>query len=165
MTNKPDAVNHPSHYGGGGNPYETIKKIAAKGVEYCRGFCLGNAEKYIDRAGKKEDDEIQDLKKARWYLDFFIRYLENDCRIPSDVPSENTAADGGRSRVWYLTEDKLPGEGELVVGFYPAGTNPVGREQLSLPAEWGFTLVLKKQADGWGPGINPPVYWIRLPNQ
>ena len=59
-----DSVNHPQHYGGATNPYEAIKVIEAWGL----GFCLGNAIKYIARAGKKAD-LIEDLKKARWYLD------------------------------------------------------------------------------------------------
>jgi hypothetical protein len=57
-------VNHPAHYGGADNPYEAIKVIEAWEL----GFCLGNTVKYISRAGKK-DDVLQDLKKARWYLD------------------------------------------------------------------------------------------------
>ena len=59
-----DQVNHPAHYGGADNPYEAIKVIEAWGL----GFSLGNAVKYIARAGKK-DSVLQDLKKARWYLD------------------------------------------------------------------------------------------------
>lgn len=66
----PDAVNHPAHYGGDGNPYETIKVIEAWGL----GFNLGNTVKYISRAGKK-DDVVQDLEKARWYLDREISKL------------------------------------------------------------------------------------------
>lgn len=59
-----DAVNHPAHYGGEQNPYEAIKVIEAWGL----GFCLGNTVKYISRAGKK-GDVLEDLKKAKWYLD------------------------------------------------------------------------------------------------
>jgi hypothetical protein len=59
-----EAVNHPAHYGGADNPYEAIKVIEAWGMN----FNLGNTVKYISRAGKK-DDVLQDLKKARWYLD------------------------------------------------------------------------------------------------
>lgn len=59
-----EAVNHPAHYGGADNPYEAIKVIEA----WQLGFCLGNTVKYISRAGKK-GDVIEDLKKARWYLD------------------------------------------------------------------------------------------------
>lgn len=61
-----EAVNHPSHYGGADNPYEAIKVIEAWDL----GFCLGNTVKYISRAGKKaEETTVQDLEKARWYLD------------------------------------------------------------------------------------------------
>jgi hypothetical protein len=65
-----EQVNHPAHYGGADNPYETIKVIEAWGL----GFCLGNAVKYISRAGKK-DNMIQDLRKAKWYLDHEIARL------------------------------------------------------------------------------------------
>lgn len=61
-----DAVNHPSHYGGADSPYEAIKVIEAWGL----GFCLGNTVKYIARAGKKDAQAyVEDLQKARWYLD------------------------------------------------------------------------------------------------
>lgn len=43
---------------------ESIQVIEAFGL----GFCLGNAVKYILRAGKK-DSAIDDLQKARWYID------------------------------------------------------------------------------------------------
>ncbi len=63
-------VNHPSHYIDGG--IETIDFIEAKEL----GFHLGNAVKYITHAGKKDSDRfIQDLEKARWYLD---RAIQND---------------------------------------------------------------------------------------
>lgn len=60
MTEK---INHPAHYGGD-TPYEAIKVIEAWGL----GFCLGNTVKYIARAEHK-GATIEDLKKARWYLD------------------------------------------------------------------------------------------------
>jgi len=56
-----EAVNHPSHYQG--NKFECIDIIE----DFNLGFCLGNAVKYILRAGKKQD-RIQDLRKAIWYL-------------------------------------------------------------------------------------------------
>ena len=70
-----DAVNHPAHYGGADDPYEAIKVIEA----WSLGFCLGNTIKYISRADKK-GDLVEDLKKARWYLDRAIQRME-----PSDV--------------------------------------------------------------------------------
>jgi hypothetical protein len=63
-------VDHPSHYGGKENPYEAIKVIEA----WHLGFCLGNVVKYISRAGKKSPNFLEDLEKARWYLD---REIEN----------------------------------------------------------------------------------------
>lgn len=63
-----DPVNHPSHYTDG--KIEVIDFIEDKGL----GFHLGNAVKYIARAGKKDPSKtVQDLEKARWYLDREIR--------------------------------------------------------------------------------------------
>lgn len=67
---EPEKINHPSHYGGD-TTYEAIKVIEAWGL----GFCLGNAVKYICRAGKK-GEALEDLKKARWYLERAITNLE-----------------------------------------------------------------------------------------
>lgn len=76
MRNRPppgEKVDHPAHYGGADNPYEAIKVIEAWGL----GFCLGNAIKYIARAGKKATaPTVEDLKKARWYLDREIARIE-----------------------------------------------------------------------------------------
>lgn len=70
-TESDDRINHPAYYGGANNVYEAIKVIEAWGL----GFCLGNAVKYVSRAGKK-GDLVEDLKKARWYLDREIARLE-----------------------------------------------------------------------------------------
>ena len=66
-----EKINHPLHYGGKDNPYEAIKVIEACG--WGLGFSLGNAMKYIMRAGKKEDNPIQDLEKAKWYIEHAIK--------------------------------------------------------------------------------------------
>lgn len=71
-----EAVNHPQHYGGENNQYEAIKVIEACGLD----FCLGNTVKYISRAGKK-DNIVQDLKKAKWYLERKIESLEKGNNI------------------------------------------------------------------------------------
>jgi Protein of unknwon function (DUF3310) len=68
---KGDAVNHPKHYNTGA--VEVIDAIEAWDL----GFNDGNAVKYIARAGKKDwAKTIEDLKKARWYLDRHIANLE-----------------------------------------------------------------------------------------
>ena len=70
-----EQVNHPQHYGGQDNPYEAIKVIDAWEL----GFSLGNTVKYISRAGKKgKDKELEDLRKALWYLEHHIETLEKD---------------------------------------------------------------------------------------
>jgi len=70
---KTEMVDHPSHYGGADNVYEVIKIIEHFGLD----FHIGNLVKYVLRAGKK-DAELQELKKARWYLDRKIQNLENN---------------------------------------------------------------------------------------
>ena len=68
------SVDHPIHYGGKDNPCETIKVIES--LDILGGFCVGNALKYLMRAGKKDERKtIEDLEKARWYIDYFIKYL------------------------------------------------------------------------------------------
>ena len=78
---KEDKVNHPSHY-------NWLKKLA--GVEVIDitrhlDFDLGNAIKYILRAGRKTEEgyddkakTIEDLKKAVWYINDKIKTLENE---------------------------------------------------------------------------------------
>ena len=66
-----NAVNHPNHYTDGG--IETIDFIEAKNLPYH----LGNAVKYISRAGKKDPNKtIEDLQKAVWYINRYICLLE-----------------------------------------------------------------------------------------
>jgi hypothetical protein len=59
---QPDMVNSPPHYTAGG--VETIDFIEAKNLNYN----LGNAVKYITRAGLK-GNRVEDLQKAKWYIE------------------------------------------------------------------------------------------------
>jgi hypothetical protein len=59
-----EKVNHPSHYGGD-TVYETIKVLDAWGIT---NPLVWNAVKYLSRAHRK-GNYVEDLKKARWYLD------------------------------------------------------------------------------------------------
>lgn len=61
-----DVINHPSHYTRG--KIEVIDFIEDQQLPYH----LGNVIKYIARAGHK-GDKLEDLKKARWYLDRYIK--------------------------------------------------------------------------------------------
>jgi len=61
---------NPGHYK---SAVETIDAIEAWGL----GFNLGNTVKYISRAGKKSDAVLQDLEKAKWYLEREIKNLRD----------------------------------------------------------------------------------------
>jgi hypothetical protein len=67
-----DPVNHPSHYTDNPKGIELIDMIGHLS------FPKGAAIKYIYRAGKKgtPDKELEDLKKARWFVDHLIQELE-----------------------------------------------------------------------------------------
>lgn len=64
-----DLVNRPIHYTSHPSGIECIE------ITRHMNFNLGNAIKYIWRAGLK-DDRLQELKKARWYIDDEIARLE-----------------------------------------------------------------------------------------
>lgn len=68
-TEEHDVVNHPSHYTRGN--IEVIDFIEDQQLSYH----LGNVVKYVARAGFK-GDKVEDLKKAQWYLNRYIRTLE-----------------------------------------------------------------------------------------
>lgn len=66
VSQEPDMVNSPPHYTDGG--IEAIDYIEAKlGPDGFKAYCVGNALKYISRAGKKGSAK-EDLSKAIWYL-------------------------------------------------------------------------------------------------
>lgn len=82
-----DIINHPAHYTDG--KFETIAAIES----WRLGYHLGNAVKYISRAGKKsKDTELEDLRKARWYIK---RYLEYHPFPPKSIGAMEYAADKG----------------------------------------------------------------------
>lgn len=70
----PDNINNPTHYVR--SFIEPIDVTEAWGL----GFHLGNVIKYIERAGHKDPSKkIEDLKKAKWYLDRYIANNEKEC--------------------------------------------------------------------------------------
>jgi len=70
-----EMVNHPKHYGGEDSVYEVVKVAEAWGLDM--DAYLFNVVKYVARAGKKDTDkELQDLKKALWYLERKIQNLQ-----------------------------------------------------------------------------------------
>jgi Protein of unknwon function (DUF3310) len=66
-----DPVNNPSHYTSHPSGVECIQ------ITQHMNFCLGNAMKYIWRAGLKNDNAIEDLRKAEFYVRKEIDRLES----------------------------------------------------------------------------------------
>lgn len=66
-----DNVNHPEHYNSHPSGVEAIT------ITEHFNFCLGNAIKYIWRAGIKSDNPIEDLEKAEWYVRREIERLKD----------------------------------------------------------------------------------------
>lgn len=86
---KEELINHPAHYAEG-RKYEPIDVIN----DWDLNFNLGNAIKYISRAGRKDPNAIlRDLKKARWYIDYELDRL---CEIIIDNEWKITEEEGQR---------------------------------------------------------------------
>lgn len=75
---KKDNINHPSHYTSHPSGIECID------IAEHHDFCIGNTIKYLWRAGLKSEDgiskkekQIEDLKKAIWYIKREIKHLSN----------------------------------------------------------------------------------------
>lgn len=79
---KPDMVNNPPHYTKGGVECIDALESMTAGMDGPAGFLAGNVVKYVWRHPHKSNP-VEDLKKARWYLDRLIAQLEN-----SSVPVE-----------------------------------------------------------------------------
>lgn len=100
-----DPVNHPSHYTDG--KIEVIDFIEDKKL----GFHLGNAVKYISRAGKKDPAKtVEDLEKAIWYIKRFIEdYKEKESEhFEAEVSSKNNGDfDGDLNGLNLFTHEAL----------------------------------------------------------
>ena len=87
-----DPVNHPSHYTGKYECFDVLRSIY--GDNAVKDFCLCNTFKYLWRHKRKNG--IEDLRKARWYLDKLIEMEEHadesmECHCNGD---QNKACDG-----------------------------------------------------------------------
>jgi hypothetical protein len=97
-----DNTKHPSYYGGADNPYEAIKVIQAWGL----GFELGNVAKYIARAPHK-GNALEDLRKARNYLDFEISKLEKNPPAKDEEETGEVVTDPAELHLIDLHRDGL----------------------------------------------------------
>lgn len=86
-----DVVNHPAHYTA--YPVEVIELV--EHMNYCR----GNIVKYVARAGlKSPDTELEDLRKAQWYIEREIARLEG-AEDPESPPLPGSVKVGPQSTI------------------------------------------------------------------
>jgi len=77
-----DPVNHPKHYTEHPSGVECIE------ITEHMNFCVGNAIKYLWRAGLK-GAQVEDLRKARWYIDREIARILNNADEPPFMKRSN----------------------------------------------------------------------------
>lgn len=112
-----DLVNHPPHYTSHPARCQCGSGIECIQITEHMNFCLGNALKYIWRCGLK-GDEVEDLRKARWYIDREIARRES--AVPTPGPSNTRVTFPG------MTMRRPPRAGEDICGelLTPPGERP-----------------------------------------
>ena len=118
--NKNDQVNHPKHYTSDPSGIECID------ITRHRNFNIGNAIKYLWRAGLKEDKDrklidkqVEDLNKAVWYLVDEIHRLGGRCTVKTD--SINTCLPIDNESIIDATlnyHEKINGQDVSILGLY-----------------------------------------------
>jgi hypothetical protein len=68
-----EKVNHPKHYNSG--KIEVIEYLKDQGI--AEDFCIGNVIKYVSRH-KHKGKPLEDLEKAKWYLDYLINLIKEN---------------------------------------------------------------------------------------
>ena len=116
--NKNDQVNHPKHYTSDPSGIECID------ITRHRNFNIGNAIKYLWRAGLKEDKDrklidkqVEDLNKAVWYLVDEIHRLGGRCTVKTD--SINTCLPIDNESIINVTlnyHEKINGQDVSILG-------------------------------------------------
>ena len=91
------SIDHPQHYGGSENPYETIKVLEAWMTrDEMIGFCKGNALKYLSR--HREKGGLSDLEKSAWYSRYMVEYLKADAEKPQSKRTPRPAGEAQSQR-------------------------------------------------------------------
>lgn len=107
-----DPVNHPSHYTDG--QYEVIDFIEATDSQ--RSFYIGNAIKYIARAGKKDPGKKkEDLEKAIWYVKRYLQWSKEP--IGQHISIEDFIRDKGLENTLqgFALELLLDGKADMAI--------------------------------------------------
>ena len=101
MASVNDPINHPAHYTTG--KIEVIDYIEDQKLPYH----LGNAVKYISRAGKKDKDKtVEDLKKAVWYIERYIGMIGEKTDSITVGGADSTADAADRANGSNVTDQK-----------------------------------------------------------
>ena len=109
-----DNVNYPPHYRAHASGVECIE------ITEHMNFCLGNAVKYIWRAGLKKD-AVEDLNKAVWYVNREIKRIEKDKEERFRELIRHQYTESNRSSEWDLSNFE---EGSLQYPEYSIQYNP-----------------------------------------
>lgn len=165
-----ETVNHPEHYCSGG--YEAIEIMdAVFGREFVEGFCVCNAFKYLWRHKRKGG--LEDLKKARWYLDKYIELAEG--QKPEDgflkrareeavkeakrqiEESLQVALDGAPDYIAYVSEDLSRAVEDMIKGckadFYIYGRREKSRDDRDKVSNYSATQVISGLSYGYEDGL------------
>ena len=93
-----ELINHPSHYNKLGRKECIQEMIELYGRHVTAIFCLGNAYKYLYRAGEKDGSpKEQDIEKAKWYFNFVDTHLNSAIRGSKCVKLFNDVRKGLKS--------------------------------------------------------------------
>jgi hypothetical protein len=123
-----DTIKHPTHYTSHPSGIEAIT------VTQHMSFCLGNVMKYIWRAGQK-GDAVEDLKKARQYLDYEIERLSNMPESKQPDVLEPIKMNGQTPETPQSgLSDQAPGR--VHAGVFPLHAHPTDEELSSLPFDY-----------------------------
>lgn len=155
-----DLIDHPPHYNQG--KIEVIDFIEDQGLSH--GFCLGNAIKYITRAGAKDGvDPVVDLEKAVWYLKREIEIIkaEREDREPVRPNAMNP-----KSESFSATPVSISNPTEAPTGVVENVFDPelnvvwISREwirhAIEFPERAGFIFPIKPEALATDPASEPP---------
>lgn len=78
-------MSEPEYYGGNGlSPLSAFEQGLISKEEYL-GFCKGNVIKYVVRAGKKDNDGLEDIVKAMDYLHYIYKVLSKDINSSDEI--------------------------------------------------------------------------------
>ena len=128
-----DNVNHPAHYTDG--KIEVIDFIEDKKL----GYHLGNAVKYISRAGKKDPDKyIEDLQKAIWYLNREITRKTQELILADPIPAD------------FLTSGVIKSENGVTLDFRDPGLPLTIPREACSEEEWAeLQRLVKEDNNAW----------------